>query len=101
MNSLSIALVVGALTALCGMAGLLLQKWLADHHTAERSRDMIGAIVGLISLLLALVLGTLIGSLIASTRRRSRKWTPSPLGLCSSTSRSPNSVPRQRLREPG
>jgi hypothetical protein len=32
----------------------------AGHHTAERSRDMIGGVVGLLSLLLALVLGLLI-----------------------------------------
>ena len=45
-----------------GVAGLYLQKLLPEPHTADRSRDMIGAIVGLISLLLALVLGTLVGS---------------------------------------
>ena len=43
MNSLLIALAVGVLIALSGAVGLSLQKWLADHHTAERSRDMIGA----------------------------------------------------------
>ena len=60
MNSLAIPLAVGALIALSGGAGLLLQKWLAEHHTAERSRDMIGGVVGLLTLLLALVLGLLI-----------------------------------------
>jgi hypothetical protein len=60
MSSLSIALAVGALIALSGVAGLLLQKRLADHHTTERSRDMIGGVVGLLTLLLALVLGLLI-----------------------------------------
>src|SRR5579871_1438386 len=45
-----------------GVGGLYLQKLLPEPHTADRSRDMIGAIVGLISLLLALVLGTLVGS---------------------------------------
>ncbi len=45
-----------------GVMGLYLQKLLPEPHTADRSRDMIGAIVGLISLLLALVLGTLVGS---------------------------------------
>jgi hypothetical protein len=60
MNSLSIALSVGALIALSGVAGLLMQKWLAEHHTSERSRDMIGGVVGLLTLLLALVLGLLI-----------------------------------------
>jgi Protein of unknown function (DUF4239) len=45
-----------------GIAGLFLQSLLPEHHTSDRSRDMIGAIVGLFSLLLALVLGTLIGS---------------------------------------
>ena len=45
-----------------GVAGLYLQKRLPEHHTSDRSRDMIGAMVGLFSLLLALVLGTLVGS---------------------------------------
>jgi hypothetical protein len=60
LSSLSVALIVGCLIALSGLIGLLLQKWLADHHTAERSRDMIGGVVGLLTLLLALVLGLLI-----------------------------------------
>ena len=60
MSSLSIALTVGALIALSGVAGLLLQQRLADHHTTERSRDMIAGVVGLLTLLLALVLGLLI-----------------------------------------
>ncbi|HEY1941825.1 MAG TPA: hypothetical protein VGH40_06840 [Roseiarcus sp.] len=53
---------IAALAFGFGVAGLYLQKLLPDHHTSDRSRDMIGAIVGLISLLLALVLGTLVGS---------------------------------------
>jgi hypothetical protein len=60
MNSLSIAIVVGVLIALSGAAGLFGQRLLPDHHTAERSRDMIGGVVGLLTLLLALVLGLLI-----------------------------------------
>ena len=60
MSSLSIALVVAALIAASGLTGLLLQRVLAEHHTAERSRDMIGGVVGLLTLLLALVLGLLI-----------------------------------------
>ncbi len=60
MSSLSIALVVGALIAACGVAGLGVQRLLPDYHTAERSRDMIGGVVGLLTLLLALVLGLLI-----------------------------------------
>ena len=60
MGSLSIALIVGALIAASGLAGLLLQKGLAERHTSERSRDMIGGVVGLLTLLLALVLGLLI-----------------------------------------
>jgi hypothetical protein len=51
---------VGVLIALSGLCGLLLQRWLADHYTSERSRDMIGGVVGLLTLLLALVLGLLI-----------------------------------------
>ena len=60
MSSLSIALVVGALIAVSGVAGLVLQGRLPASHTAERSRDMIGGVVGLLTLLLALVLGLLI-----------------------------------------
>jgi hypothetical protein len=60
MSSLTIALVVGALIAACGVAGLTVQRVLPDGHTAERSRDMIGGVVGLLTLLLALVLGLLI-----------------------------------------
>ncbi len=60
MSSLSIAAVVGGLIAASGFIGLLLQRWLAERHTAERSRDMIGGVVGLLTLLLALVLGLLI-----------------------------------------
>jgi hypothetical protein len=60
MNSLTIALFVGVLIAVSGMAGLTLQRLLPDGHTAERSRDMIGGVVGLLTLLLALVLGLLI-----------------------------------------
>ena len=60
MSSLSTALVVGALIAISGIAGLVLQGRLADYHTADRSRDMIGGVVGLLILLLALVLGLLI-----------------------------------------
>jgi hypothetical protein len=60
MNSLSIALVVAALIALSGVAGLMLQMRLAEHHTVERSRDMIGGVVGHLTLLNALVLGLLI-----------------------------------------
>jgi hypothetical protein len=60
LNSVSIALVIGALIVASGLVGLLLQKRLAEHHTTERSRDMIGGVVGLLTLLLALVLGLLI-----------------------------------------
>ena len=60
MSSLTIAVVVGMLIALSGAAGLALQWLLPGHHTAERSRDMIGGVVGLLTLLLALVLGLLI-----------------------------------------
>ena len=60
MNSLRIALVIGALIVASGMVGLLLQRVLAERHTSERSRDMIGGVVGLLTLLLALVLGLLI-----------------------------------------
>jgi hypothetical protein len=60
LNSLTIALVIGAFIVASGGVGLLLQRQLADHHTSERSRDMIGGVVGLLTLLLALVLGLLI-----------------------------------------
>jgi len=60
LDSLSTALIVAGLIAASGLIGLLLQRGLAAHHTAERSRDMIGGVVGLLTLLLALVLGLLI-----------------------------------------
>jgi hypothetical protein len=60
LNSLSIALVIGGLIVASGLVGLLLQRRLAERHTTERSRDMIGGVVGLLTLLLALVLGLLI-----------------------------------------
>jgi hypothetical protein len=44
-----------------GIIGLLLQRLLPEHHTSDRSRDMIGAVVGLVTLMLALVLGTIVG----------------------------------------
>jgi hypothetical protein len=62
MTSIYTSVLVGVLTLGGGVGGLLLQRFLPEQHTSERSRDMLGAIVGLISLLLALVLGTLIGS---------------------------------------
>jgi hypothetical protein len=60
LDSLPIALTVGGLIAASGLAGLLLQRWLAERHTSDKSRDMIGGVVGLLTLLLALVLGLLI-----------------------------------------
>ena len=60
MSSLTIALIVGGLIAASGLVGLFLQRSLAERHTTERSRDMIGGVVGLLTLLLALVLGLLI-----------------------------------------
>lgn len=62
MNSFLIALSVGVLAFIAGVVGLNFQRLLPDHHTSDRSRDMIAAISGLVGLLLALVLGTLIGA---------------------------------------
>jgi cytochrome bd-type quinol oxidase subunit 2 len=62
MSPIELSILVGASTLGGGIIGLLLQKSLPEHHTSDRSRDMLGAIVGLTSLLLALVLGTLVGS---------------------------------------
>jgi hypothetical protein len=62
MSSFQAPFAIGALAFLAGLIGLKLQFWLPDHHTADRSRDMIAAISGLLGLLLALVLGTLIGA---------------------------------------
>ena len=59
---IGICVVIAALTFGFGVGGLYLQRLLPEHHTSDRSRDMIGAMVGLFSLLLALVLGTLVGS---------------------------------------
>jgi Protein of unknown function (DUF4239) len=60
LSSLAIAILVGVFVAASGFIGLFLQRQLAGHHTAERSRDMIGGVVGLLTLLLALTLGLLI-----------------------------------------
>ncbi len=59
MTSLITAVTVAVLMFASGGVGLFLQKRLAEHHTSERSRDMIAGVVGLIALLLALVLGLL------------------------------------------
>ena len=60
MFSLVLAVGIAVLLSACGVLGLFLQRSLADHHTSDRSRDMIGGVVGLLTLLLALVLGLLI-----------------------------------------
>jgi hypothetical protein len=60
MSSLVVAIGIAVLMFASGVGGLFLQRRLADHHTSDRSRDMIGGIVGLLTLLLALVLGLLI-----------------------------------------
>jgi hypothetical protein len=60
MLSPVVAIGVAVLMFASGVLGLLLQRKLADHHTSDRSRDMIGGVVGLLTLLLALVLGLLI-----------------------------------------
>ena len=65
MTTIWISIGVAVVAFAAGVAGLMLQKLLPETHSAERSREMIGAIVGLVSLLLALVLGTLIGSAYA------------------------------------
>ena len=44
MSSLSTALIVVGLIGASWLLGLLLQRWLPEHHTAERSRDMIGGV---------------------------------------------------------
>jgi hypothetical protein len=62
MGEVWICLGVAALAFASGLVGLRLQALLPEHHTSDRSRDMIGAMIGLFSLLLALALGTLIGS---------------------------------------
>jgi hypothetical protein len=60
MFSIYVAVGVAALMFVFGLGGLFLQRSLAEHHTSDRSRDMIGGVVGLVTLLLALVLGLLI-----------------------------------------
>jgi hypothetical protein len=65
MTTFWIAITAGILAFAFGVVGLFLQRLLPEHHTTDRSRDMIGAIVGLFSLMLALVLGTLIASAFA------------------------------------
>ena len=65
MTTIWISLAAAFLVFLFGIIGLILQKFLPEPHTTDRSLAMIGAIVGLFSLLLALVLGTLIGNAFA------------------------------------
>ena len=62
MLTITVSVAIGVATFGAGVGGLLLQKFLPEQHTTDRSRDMLAAVVGLISLLLALVLGTLVGS---------------------------------------
>ena len=47
MFSLVVAIGVAVLLFACGVLGLFLQRHLAEHHTSDRSRDMIGGVVGL------------------------------------------------------
>jgi len=72
LSSLATAIAVGVLIILSGSLGLYLQTRLAEHHTTDRSRDMIGGVVGLLTLLLALVLGLLIWTAygVFSTQQR-------------------------------
>ncbi len=60
MDSIVATVIAAAVIFVSGGIGLGLQKVLADYHTSERSRDMIGGVAGLLALLLALVLGLLI-----------------------------------------
>ena len=62
MTTVWLCIGVAALAFLAGVFGMVVQRLLPEPHSADKSRDMIGAVVGLISLLLALVLGTLVGS---------------------------------------
>ena len=62
MTAVWVGIVVTIITFLGGVLGLYLQKRLPDEHSAEKSREMIGAVMGLVTLLLALVLGTIVGS---------------------------------------
>lgn len=72
MSSLAVAFTIAILIAFSGLFGLFLQSRLAEHYTADRSRDMIGGVVGLLTLLLALVLGLLIWTAfgVFSTQQR-------------------------------
>jgi hypothetical protein len=60
MLSPTIAVIAAVAMLASGLLGLLVQKWLPEGHTSDRSRDIIGGVVGLLTLLLALVLGLLI-----------------------------------------
>jgi hypothetical protein len=60
MGSIAIGVGVAVLMFGSGVIGLSLQRVLAEHHTSERSRDMIRGVVELVTLLLTLVLGLLI-----------------------------------------
>jgi len=62
VTSLYIAITVALLTFAAGVTGLYLQRLLPEHHTSDRSRDMIASVNALVTLLLALVLGTLVSA---------------------------------------
>jgi hypothetical protein len=62
MIAVWVAIIVTIITFLGGVLGLYLQRLLPDQHSADKARDMIGAVMGLVTLLLALVLGTIVGS---------------------------------------
>ena len=59
---LSLMFTCGSVAAMfiCGVLGFVIQWALPDHHTSDKSRDIIGGVVGMLTLLLALVLGLLI-----------------------------------------
>ena len=97
MTSIYTSFLVGVLTLGGGVGGLLLQRFLPEQHTSERSRDMLGAIVGLISLLSLWFLERSSGPLTHFTRTKNRRWKLLPRDRFSSIWRLRNMARRQSL----
>jgi hypothetical protein len=70
MNTLVVAVIVFACMFGGGIAGLLLNRRLPDHHLSPETRDVVRLAAGLIGTLAALVLGLLIATAYSSFSTR-------------------------------
>jgi hypothetical protein len=71
VNAATIAIITALLTFGGGMAGLLYDKLLPEHHVSDETRALINRVTGLVATMSALVLGLLIAS--ANTFYNSQK----------------------------